>query len=413
MADNEISGIKLLLNAAKSLIKPAALGFKLGFKFFDTNFNLFLTDEIEKKNEKYIIASLIFLLCLPTILMGIVITILLGTAFPSLWEFSLIYTAVLQSPVAVLLSPFLLLTIYLSLELLVAFFFAKKIVEEISVDFRSVFIFGVLSIFAAIFYGTLSMFIGELCSHIVIISPKPTLLQGSFTVVTSVFCDLLFIIFGAIKYFGFIRRKIKTELGLKDEVVLKLFSSSSKIYPIAFYLFVVTGNQFSAEALHHFSSKALTEENRRMLDAKKNPIIITTNFCVLRNDEVVCAMTVIPQRYQDYTLYANWDGRVEKSIDNQGLIPIVVSTRWKPTTNQNTIIPTIHLESNKLMDFELSASKNEACKLDSSSVANETAIFFQVSGRSDEYNLPRPLEVRMKPNNEEAFRNMLKTICNI
>jgi hypothetical protein len=374
------------------------------------NSNIFSTDEIEKKNERKVIVSLFFL-CALAILMGIVITII-KTDFPSQWEFFLIYTAVSQSPVATLSAPCFVFIIYIALEVAAAFFLAKIIVKEISVDFKKVFIIELLSVFVGIFYGTVSMLIGSVFSYVIIISPKPALLQGNFTVIVSVFFDLLFIVLGAIKYLGFIRRKIKTELGLKDDVALKLFSSSFKIYTIVLYAFVILGNQFSANALLQFSSKALTEENRRMLDAKKNPIIITTNFCVLKNDEVVCAVTIIPQHYQDYTLYDNWEARVEKSKDRQGLTSIVVSAKWKLISNQSNLIPTIYLKSGKLMEVELVTSKDDACKLERNSVLSETAIFFQVSGRSDEYNLPRPLDIRMRPNNEEVFRYMLKVICN-
>lgn len=367
----------------------------------------FSFNETEKKNENSIGVGVV---CFLTILIGITLT-LWCNSFLYTYIFYQIIAAISQNFFATLLIPTGIFITYILFELFVTIVLTKKIVKEFKLNLNNTLTLSLLLTSTAILYATTSMVIGAILSHLAIICPKPNQFPTFLIVPISICLHLAILVFGAVKFLQFSRRKIKIELGLKDDVSSKRMNSLSHIYLISLFVVVCGGNEFSADALIQSSSKALSEEYKRLLDAKKDPVLITTNYCVAKDSNITCSVTLIPRHYQEYTLYSNWEARVEKGKEKNGNIPLIVAVHWQPNVTQNSVIPTLHLESNKLMDLELTANKIDACKLEKMSASGETAIFFQVPGRSDEFNLPRPHSVRMRPNNETVFKALLKALC--
>lgn len=210
---------------------------------------------------------------------------------------------------------------------------------------------------------------------------------------------------------AFLFKQIRNILGFIDlEIIADLKRGTSKFVYFVFSISIVSSATLSG-ILQASSSKGLTEANKKMLDAKKYPITVTTNYCALIDDKVICSMTLLPTQFQDYTLYGNWHIRIEKGFDKTGNISVVHSSVWVPKISTEEKLPTAKLVANRPSDLEVTSSKTDACKLFQASATPQTGISVEVNGRSDEYGIPRPLKVRLRPNNEEVFKDLLRPIC--
>jgi hypothetical protein len=122
---------------------------------------------------------------------------------------------------------------------------------------------------------------------------------------------------------------------------------------------------------------------------------------------------ILPQKFQSYTLYSDWEAIVARKAEPNNSLPGLKPTRWHPIVRQDQEIPTIHLIPEQMNEVEIRTDRATACQLERNRSSDEesSTILFQISGRSDEYNIPRKLDIRLKPTREDILREMLKTAC--
>lgn len=212
-------------------------------------------------------------------------------------------------------------------------------------------------------------------------------------------------------YAKIFRDQVKISSGINDEVYLINKRILYLTGAVVFSFFIVC-TSFLAETWVTASDQALSEQNKKMFDAKKTPITSTVNHCMVRADQIICALTIVPQELQNYTIYGVWIGAIEIPQDknNNTTSPQVI---WTPSTLNNGLIPTFHLEPGKLLDLELIASKLQVCELEQLRTKNypSSSVSFKVVGRSDEYNLPRKIDLRIRTNNMDTFEIELLSAC--
>ncbi|MBR7781873.1 hypothetical protein [Undibacterium luofuense] len=409
MQKHENKLFEIIFHIMKNLLKFPISNIKLIYDFASSKESLFSSLNDSKKRNG--IFSGLGTLCILAIIAGIILNLWL-TSFPYTYNYYQISSAFTKNPISTIATPFIIILAYIAFEVFTGLLLTKKIINEFKLNFVETCIITLLLTSMAIIFATMSTAIGAITSNLIIKLPIQSEFPSTLIVAISTLIDLFAISLGALYYLNFSFKKIKIEFGINSEFELKRIKSSLLIYMVSLYSAVYLGNYFSTQALIESSSRVLNENNSSISNAKKYPIPIAVNYCASKESNITCSITLAPNRYQNYTLYSNWEARIEAGKDKDGNIPLIIAINWRPNIDSKNIIPTLHFESGKLTDLELTTTKNNACEFEKMMVSNETAVFFQAYGRSDENNFPKPLIVRMRIEFQGIFKELLKTACN-
>lgn len=399
---------KSTLDIAREILKQCLSGAQIVAKVYSAKTTP-IPDLVGLENKAMGILS-VCLLSITIILFGSALFVW-HHFFPDFYAYLRIWHAYLENPIVVLRNPIMILFGSLLLPAASIQIYKKKMSLDIDKTEVRILLFLALST-AGVATAALVSSLFPVISHSVLsvgnnanFSSKVVVLAATMTwfVVAVVMTHL---------YATTFCNQLQISLGKPNED----FAKGKRILYLVGCLIVayfICIQMILAETIYESAGAASSEKGKAILDAKKAPLIASINHCQAQENKIICAVTIAPKRYQDYTLYGNWVSDVEKSEGVTSKVSVLASVTWKPVQTGSNLIPTFHLEPEKFTELEITAPKQRVCDFAKTFAENQSTsgIFFKIAGRSDEYNLPRKFDQSFGLYSLASFYDELVSVC--
>lgn len=155
-------------------------------------------------------------------------------------------------------------------------------------------------------------------------------------------------------------------------------------------------------------SSSMLERGRAINHARQLPIGAVAQVCRPFSQTLTCAITLWPQRWQDFELIGPW----KLGTTDTNNKPLIHST-WEPTHLDGKALPVISLEAGKDSTFEINIPLTDACAGSRTRVSDSDGFFFILGRVKGEQRLASiELSVRLD-NQNPPFPELLNDACRL
>lgn len=182
---------------------------------------------------------------------------------------------------------------------------------------------------------------------------------------------------------------------------------TSILTPLAISMATITSCALAAILIDDVLTDAWIKQGRTVNNIRGTPTAATVQACARASEDIVCAITLFPTKWQDYELIGDWKlGSVPK-VDGKHQARF----EWRPVKESEHQFARISLESQKDVTVEIRTAASVACKASGTTVIDDDR-FFAVSGRILGVQQTAPQEMRVRIDNAASgFVDLMKDAC--
>lgn len=179
---------------------------------------------------------------------------------------------------------------------------------------------------------------------------------------------------------------------------------------------IVSGSLFIAALLLAGYVEAGGRDNRMNVErmtqeAQLHPIPFLVNQCGRELEDIVCAITIRPLKYQDFMIYGNWTSKLIPFSSMQRREPVLMTTIWSVKPADQSTFATLQVHEDAERDVELRAPLVQACKLIASASVPPSGLLFEVVAREYPIATLRRINAALNPANLFDLYEDLRHIC--
>lgn len=186
-----------------------------------------------------------------------------------------------------------------------------------------------------------------------------------------------------------------------------LSGTSGWLSPIAISAVTILTSMLAAIFVMNWLAEGFSTRGKTVNSIRNGPTVTVVQACSPAANDIVCAVTLFPGKWQDYELIGAWRlGRLTNSGRN-----LLTHVSWHPANATNLAFPLVKLESNKDMTIEIRIGASLVCTSPGTSIVGDDQ-YFAVQGRvlGERRNVPQQMLLRVD-NARGAFAEMLKQAC--
>lgn len=140
--------------------------------------------------------------------------------------------------------------------------------------------------------------------------------------------------------------------------------------------------------------------------ARQTATATIVQACEKAADDIVCAVTLFPEKWQDYELIGNW---TLGEINEAGVK--LTDLQWQPTHDANHAFAVVALTARQDVTVEIRVKANSVCTAQSSQALEQDHFFF-VTGRIRGEQTRSPLQLRLRiDNTPETLADLVRQSC--